>query len=206
MIQLSSPIVVSPSVLGGSAADRAELAYRIAVADAQGRRLAGVLLVLGIIADRRKLVDVIAAPNRGRPIDDDMTVDRRTAADNNIIADDRVWPHGDVVRNARRCRDYRRRVNHFSSFFTRSASAPRRRNRASCRAQTFALLAGKLAIYVPGSVMSLLRKVCAPTTTSSQTVTCPTLPDFPGEHTALADPRAACNTRHRRQRSVFAPI
>jgi hypothetical protein len=68
--------------------DRAELADRVAVADLELGRLAGVLLVLRRRADRARLVDPVVAADRRVALDQGVRADRRAGADAHVLADD----------------------------------------------------------------------------------------------------------------------
>ncbi len=136
------PVVVTHDrftpVLGRAAAERAEFADRIAVADHEARRLAGVFLVLRIVADRGELVDAVVLADTRRPVDDDVAADARTGTDLDVIADDRVRTDFDVGGNICAAGDDSRCMDHLlSSFLTRLSSASRRRMRATMRVQTF---------------------------------------------------------------------
>ena len=173
------PVVVTQDrmsvVLDCTAADRAELPDRVAIADRQSRRLIGVLLILRIVADGRKLVDAIVAPYRCRSVDHDMAIDARAGADFDILADNRIGTDLDVFADLCAIRNYRCWMNHaglylldFSSLPTRSFNCSSRRKRATFLFQSRAGSATKLPAYTPGSVTSFETTACPLTTTSSQ--------------------------------------
>lgn len=90
------PVVITQDglalTLNRAATDRAEFTNRIAITYSESGPLTRIFLILWIITDRRKLIDVIAIADRCRTTDDDVTVYARTAADFDIITDDRVRP------------------------------------------------------------------------------------------------------------------
>ena len=95
------PVVVADRrdalVLDRAAIERAVLADRVAVADDEPRPLAGVLLVLRIVADRGELEDVVVGADDGRALDDDVRLDARAARDLDVGADDGVGADVDVA-------------------------------------------------------------------------------------------------------------
>jgi hypothetical protein len=84
-------VVVAQNRLAGvlyrSTADRTKLANRVPITDCETCRLVGVLLVLWIITDGGKLIDMIIFAYFRRAVDDDVTVNPRTAANFDMIAD-----------------------------------------------------------------------------------------------------------------------
>ena len=107
-------------VLSRTATDRYELVDRIAITYLKARRFAGVLLVLRIVANRRKLVDQVVLANRCRPINNHVTFETSTIADLDVVADDGIRTDLDVVADLRGLGNDSSWVDHSSSFLTLS--------------------------------------------------------------------------------------
>ena len=67
--------------------DCTEFADRISVADDQPGRLIGVLLIMWVVADRGELIYMVVFAYYRRAINDYMTVDTRTTANFDVVAD-----------------------------------------------------------------------------------------------------------------------
>ncbi len=95
-----------------AAIDGAVLAKDVPVADLEPRRLPLVLLVLGRIADRGELKEVVVRADASGTVDDDVRSHDRTRADLDIGPDDGERPHADIRRELRLRRYKGVRVDH----------------------------------------------------------------------------------------------
>ena len=75
--------------------ERAELADRVAVADAQLGGFVAVFFVLRDGADRTKLKDLVVAAYGRVALDHAVRTDRGARADAHVRAHDAVWPDAD---------------------------------------------------------------------------------------------------------------
>jgi len=121
-VSLSGHILPSTGVvavaLNSATTDCAEFADRISIADDQPGRLVRIFLVLRIVTDRGELINMVIPAYYRRTINDDMTVDARTAADFDVVANNRKGTNLDVIRDAGAICDDRRCMNlaHLSPF------------------------------------------------------------------------------------------
>ena len=99
------PVVITDNrdafVLGRAATNRDKFMDGISIANFETCRFTGVLLVLRIIANLRKLVDAILFADRRRPVDNNVTINARTVTDRDVVADNTKWPDLDVVADRR---------------------------------------------------------------------------------------------------------
>jgi hypothetical protein len=100
-----------PAATGGSPVQGDELADNIALADLQPGRLAAVFLVLGRAAHGRELVHDVVGADPGRPLHHRVRADVRARPDRNTVADHRVGPDLDILRQDRLRRDHGRRMD-----------------------------------------------------------------------------------------------
>ncbi len=84
-------------VLNRAAMDGDEFADDVTVADLQSGRLTGVLLVLAILAHRRKLINSIVPADAGRPLEHHMRTDDGTGTYLHARSDNGKRPDADVV-------------------------------------------------------------------------------------------------------------
>ena len=85
------------AAVAGAAIDTDIFADDIVAADLEPGRLAGVLLVLCIPAERCERVDPVARADTGRAVDHDMRADPRAAADHHLRPDYGVGADMDAV-------------------------------------------------------------------------------------------------------------
>ena len=99
------PVIVANNrltdILGRAATDSTKFANRIPITDAETCRLTGVLLVLRVITDRRKLIDMIIFAYFRRAVDHDVAVDPCTAVYLDMIADHCIGADLNIVRDIR---------------------------------------------------------------------------------------------------------
>ena len=93
------PVVVADTrhanVLRGAEVEGAELADRVALADLEPRRLAGVFLVLRHRAERAELEDAVVAADRRVAFDDAVRADARALVDAHVRTNDGVGVDAD---------------------------------------------------------------------------------------------------------------
>ena len=96
------PVVVADfrrtDVLHRTAIKRTVFSNGILVADFQRGRLTLVFLVLGGLAQRAEMIDLVVAADGGRPLDHDVRTDTRAAVDADAGPDYAVRPDLDVGR------------------------------------------------------------------------------------------------------------
>src|SRR5210317_1212870 len=105
------PVVIPDNrvtcILRCATTESTELANRVAVANDQACRLPSVLLVLGVIADRGELVDMVVPADLRWAVYDDMAFDTCAATDLDVVSNYRVGANLDIVCNSRAVRHNR---------------------------------------------------------------------------------------------------
>src|SRR5271163_3442113 len=99
-------------ILHRAAIDGAKLAEHVGIANLKARRLAAVLLVLGIIADRGELVDAVALADSSRAFNNHVRPDPGSGPNLHIRADDGKGPNVDIRRQLGARIHQRVRINH----------------------------------------------------------------------------------------------
>jgi hypothetical protein len=109
------PVVVAQAsdagILRRAAIEGAELADRVAVADLEPGRLAGILLVLRGFTDRAELEDAIVAADAGMSGQHHMRTDHSAIANLDMLAHDRIRADHDATPKSRRGMDDGCRMN-----------------------------------------------------------------------------------------------
>ena len=99
------PVVVAydglAKVLSRSPANRAVLANGVSITNSELRWLVGVFLILRVITDGGKLIDMIVFANFRWTINDDVTVNSRTAVNLDVVSDHAVRANLSIIGDSR---------------------------------------------------------------------------------------------------------